>query len=108
MTRRAGFTVRYSDAARDDLLRLFDFMLERAETSDDLARAQRAIDAITEAVEGQLSRTPFIFRKAGSSAFLRELVISFGHGGYVALYDIEDAATVTVLALRHQREDDYH
>ena len=40
-------------------------------------------------------------------AFLRELVIGFGASGYVVLFEIEDAATVTVLAVRHQREDDY-
>jgi hypothetical protein len=28
--------------------------------------------------------------------------------GYVALFEIEDAATVTILAVRHQLEDDYH
>jgi hypothetical protein len=67
------------------LLRLFEFLLERAETAGDFDPAQRAIDAITEAVEGHLGRTPFIFRKAGASPFQRELVIPFGHGGYVAL-----------------------
>jgi len=27
---------------------------------------------------------------------------------YVALFEIEDRYTVTILAIRHQREDDYH
>jgi mRNA-degrading endonuclease RelE of RelBE toxin-antitoxin system len=35
-------------------------------------------------------------------------VISFGASGYVALFEIDDATTVTVLAVRHQREEDYH
>lgn len=39
--------------------------------------------------------------------FLRELVIPFGGGGYVTLFEIEDEKTVTVLVVRHQREDDY-
>jgi mRNA-degrading endonuclease RelE of RelBE toxin-antitoxin system len=39
---------------------------------------------------------------------LRELLISFGSAGYVALFEIDDAETVTVLAVRHQRESDYH
>ena len=43
-----------------------------------------------------------------ASPFLRDLVIPFGHSGYVALFEIEDAATVTILAVRHQLEDDYH
>lgn len=55
-----------------------------------------------------LTQFPFACRKAApDNPFLRELVISFGSGGYVALFEIEDTATVTILALRHQNEDDY-
>jgi hypothetical protein len=36
------------------------------------------------------------------------MVIPFGTAGYVALFEIEDSKTVTVLAIRHQRDDDYH
>lgn len=32
----------------------------------------------------------------------------FGDSGYVALFEIEPRHEVTVLAVRHQREDDYH
>ena len=64
-----------------------------------MALADRAIDSIEAAVVA-LARAPFIHRKAGHSPFLRELVIAFGHSGYVALFEIEDAATVTVLAVR--------
>jgi hypothetical protein len=53
---------------------------------------------------GSLSLTP----KAAASAFLRELLIPFGHSGYVALFEIDDAKTVTILAVRHQLENDYH
>jgi plasmid stabilization system protein ParE len=111
MVARSGegrFNVRYAPGARDDVLRLFDFLLERAQTAQDLDYAQHAIDAMAEAVERQLSRTPFIFRKSGDSPFLRELIIPAGNAGHVALYEIEDASTVTVLAVRHQLEDDYH
>ena len=103
-----SFEVRYSDSARDDLLRLFDFVLERARTAEDLDAAQAAIDAIQDAVERNLSRSPFVYRKAADSPFLRELTISFGGTGYVALYEIEDASHVTILAVRHQLEDDCH
>ena len=52
---------------------------------------------------------PITCRKAdASNPFLRELVIPFGAAGYVALFEIEDSSTVTILAIRHQREDDYH
>lgn len=102
------FEVRYTPAARDDLLRLFDFLLERAQTEEDFDTAQEVIDAIKTAVQRHLSRSPFIYRKAGSSPFLRELIIPYGSAGYVALYEIEDADTVNILAIRHQWEDDYH
>jgi len=36
------------------------------------------------------------------------LVIPFGASGYVALFEIDDDNTVTILAVRHHREDDYH
>lgn len=101
------FVVRYSAAARDDLRRLYEYLLERCTTVEDLAVAERALGAIESAVES-LVQSPFICRKAGKSPFLRELVIPFGHSGYVALFEIEDAATVTILAVRHQLEDDYH
>ena len=52
---------------------------------------------------------PFSCRKADAdNPFLRELLITFGASGYVALYEIEDEHTITILAVRHQREDDYH
>jgi len=104
----ASFEVRYSDSAREDLLRLFDFLLDRAQTAEDFASAQAAIDVIRDTVERSLSRAPFIYRKAGDNPFLRELLIPFGGAGYVALYEIQDAAHVMVLAVRHQLEDDYH
>jgi plasmid stabilization system protein ParE len=56
-----------------------------------------------------LAGSPFSCRKAApDNTFLRELIIAFGASGYVALFEIDDANTVTVLAVRHQREDDYH
>lgn len=102
-----SFSVRYSAAARDDLTRLYAYMLDRCTTVDDLLQAEHAMNAIESAIDS-LSRSPFIYRKAGSSPFLRELLIPFGHNGYVALFEIDDPRTVTILAVRHQLEDDYH
>ncbi len=102
-----SFAVRYSASAQDDLARLYEYLLDRATTVEDLDLAERALGAITGAVES-LKRSPFISRKADDDPFLRELLIPFGSSGYVALFEIEDAATVTILAVRHQREDDYH
>ena len=101
------FAVRYSASARDDLKRLYEHLLERATTAEDLDLAERALGTIVDSVES-LARSPFIYRKAGTSPFLRELLIPFGSSGYVALFEIEDASTVTILAVRHQLEDDYH
>lgn len=39
--------------------------------------------------------------------FLRELIVPFGSYGYVALFEIADGNFVNVLAVRHQREEDY-
>ena len=102
-----SFAVRYSAGARDDLIRLYQFLLDRASTVEDLDLAEQALNAISSAMDS-LGRSPFIYRKAGQSPFLRELLIPFGHSGYVALFEIEDASTVTILAVRHQLEDDYH
>lgn len=104
----APFEVRYSGSAREDLLRLFDFLLDRAKTAEDFFSTQLAIDVIRDTVERSLSHAPFAYRKAGDSPFLRELLIPFGGAGYVAQYEIKDATQVVVLAVRHQLEDDYH
>ena len=95
--------------AEEDLLRLFDFLVERefSHGGGDLELAQRALDAIKDAFK-LLEQFPFTCRKVGPSAFLRELVIPFGHTGYVALCEILDRQTVAIAAVRHQREDDYH
>jgi plasmid stabilization system protein ParE len=102
-----SFAVRYSTDAREDLKRLYAYLLERSTTVEDLDLAKRAVDTIEASIES-LRVSPFVYRKAGRSPFLRELLIPFGHSGYVALFEIDDAANVTILALRHQLEDDYH
>jgi plasmid stabilization system protein ParE len=97
------YRVRFTPDAEDDLLRLYDFLLEK-----DLAAAERALQAIRDGIE-VLRLSPFACRKAvPDNPLLRELVIPFGSAGYVALFEIEGPSTVTILAVRHQREDDYH
>lgn len=109
MTSAALFEIRFADASRDDLVRPFDFLLDRAATADDLERATRTIEAIEETVAKQLARTPFSFRKAGAGPLRRELIVPFGHSGYVVLDEIEPARQrVIVVAVRHQLEDDDH
>lgn len=99
------FKVRFTPEAEADLLRLFDFLLEKDVTAAEIARA-----AIAKAIE-LLEQFPFSCRKAlggDNNPFLRELIIPFGSSGYVALFEIENRDTVTLLAVRHQREEDYH
>jgi plasmid stabilization system protein ParE len=101
-----NFAVRFTEEAEADLLRLYEFIL--AKDSTDWALAERALDAIQHAIHC-LEISPFSYRKVNASnPFLRELVIPFGGSGYVALFEIDNGDTVTVLAVRHQREDDYH
>jgi plasmid stabilization system protein ParE len=98
--------VRFTREAEEDLIGLYGFILARDPTDWDVA--ERALEAIRHAISA-LERSPFSYRKAAAgSPFLRELVIPFGSSGYVALFDIEDEKHVTILAVRHQREDDYY
>ncbi|WP_321788968.1 type II toxin-antitoxin system RelE/ParE family toxin [Burkholderia pyrrocinia] len=100
------FTVRFTFAASDDLDRLYEIAVDRGDA--EVERAERALAAIASGI-ATLESSPFTCRKAHPSMpFLRELVIPFGASGYVALFEIDDSRTVTILAVRHLRESDYH
>ncbi|HSB21626.1 MAG TPA: type II toxin-antitoxin system RelE/ParE family toxin [Burkholderiaceae bacterium] len=103
-----SFVVELSPTAEADLERLLEFLLDRVQTAEDLDHAQLAIDAVRAIAQQQLAMTPFSFRKAAQNPTQRELIIPFGSSGYVALYEIVSASKVVVLAVRHQREEDYH
>lgn len=98
------FVVRFTEEAQQDIKRLYAFILDRNVT--ELMVAENALTAIQAGIDS-LRHNPFSCRKT-STPFLRELVISFGATGYVAPFEIEDHQTVTILAIRHQREEDYH
>lgn len=90
----------YSSQALTDLDRLTDFLLEA-----DPASLPETTDLVLEAVE-VLANHPLIGRPAEEG--LRELLISRGRSGYVALYSYEEAEDVVfVLTIRHQREVGY-
>lgn len=103
------YKVEFSQAAAADLEQLFDFALQRELSSEtgDLDIPGRAVQAIKDGM-AFLASSPFACRKAGSSSFVRELIIPFGRTGYVALFEIVDSNTVIIGAIRHQLEDDYH
>jgi plasmid stabilization system protein ParE len=90
----------YTDGAADDIERIFEFLAER-----DPYAAGAAVAAIRDAIE-ILSRHPLIGRDAHHP--LRELVISFGQSGYVALYRyLPEHGLVRIVGIRHQRELDF-
>lgn len=79
---------------------MFDFY---AKNDPELARAQ--VDAVREAI-GMLARHPLIGHVVKHG--YRELVISRGKTGFVALYRFAARRDlVTVLRIRHQRELGY-
>jgi plasmid stabilization system protein ParE len=99
------FTVRLTESADEDLAQLYDFL---AEHSPDIT--DRALSMI-ESSFTMLAQFPWSCRKAVQGDLgprYREHIISFGAAGYVALFEIENDTTVTVLAVRHQRESDFH
>ena len=104
-----SFHVIFSADAAEDLERLFDHILDRELNSatGDLDMADRALMAIRHACQ-LLTHSPFSCRKVAESPFHRELIIAFGSSGFVAMFEIRDAHTVMVGAVRHQRESDYH
>ena len=89
--------IKYAARAWQDLERIFDFY-----AGEDPALASRIISLVIEAVE-VLSAHPLIGRHAEQG--LRELVISSGRTGFVALYRYrDDQEIVRILAIRRQRE----
>ena len=96
------YQIRFTRQSREDLKRLYLFVYQQDKSS-----AKHARDNIYKAID-TLRIFPFTCRKAqADNPFLRELIIPFGSNGYVALFEIEENNIVTILAVRHQREDDY-
>ena len=94
--------VRLSARAQTDIARLHRFLKDK-----DAAAASRAVLAIRDAFK-PLEQFPQIGRPVEDAPDLRELVIDFGATGYLALYRHEPLLnTLVILAIKHQREDDY-
>lgn len=90
----------YSSGAVADLERLTDFL----QAENPIAAAQ-TINLIIEAVQ-ILDNHPLMGRPVEQG--LRELVISRGKSGYLALYSYQsEYDTILILAVRHQREAGY-
>jgi plasmid stabilization system protein ParE len=92
----------FDEGALEDLERVFEFNFER-----EPAMALQHVEKIMEAVL-ILGRHPGIGRRVAGEPPLRELVISHGNSGYIALYDHSRVqGVVRVVAIRHQREAGY-
>lgn len=92
----------FSDGSLADLEKIFDF-----NTARDVASALDHIDKIQSAVL-VLEAHPEIGRRVSPCSPLRELVISRGQGGYIALYEYSPGENqIRILAVRHQREAGY-
>lgn len=95
-----------AQSAKDDLERLYAFA-----TDIDPDMAKHALETIKSAFQ-ILTRHPHTCRKVQSvdlsNSALRELVIKFGNSGYLALFEIVDEEFALVLAVRHQREGEFH
>ena len=92
--------INYARRAIHDLKRLSEFLFESDPKASEETTAL-ILDAIS-----VLQRHPQVGRPKGLG--LRELVISRGSTGYVALYDFyPNSDEVLILTIRHQREVRY-
>ncbi len=91
----------FAEEALADLERIFEFNFDR-----DPASAGEHLDKVSSAVL-LLEEHPEIGRPVSGST-LRELIISHGHTGYVALYEHSPGeGLIRIAAIRHQREAGY-
>ena len=89
--------LKFEESALADLERLTDFLLQH-----DPQAAANTASLIFEAT-AILEKHPMIGRAVENG--FRELVISRGRSGYVALYEFDERKDlVIVLSIRHQRE----
>ena len=92
----------FAEEALADLERIFDFTFARdgAEALDHIAKVRGAVTILED--------HPEIGRPTEPGSSLRELVISHGKSGYIALYEYSAAENlVRVAAIRHKREAGY-
>ena len=87
----------YSARALEHIERAFQFLRDKNPDA-----TLSAVEAIQSAVDN-LAAHPLVGRRVAGE--LRELIISYGRSGYVALYRfVVSRDEVRILAIRHQRE----
>jgi len=96
-------SINYTQKFWDDMERITEFLSAAA----DQAQAIHAYELIISGIQTLLNH-PEIGRKSTQYDF-RELVISHGNTGYIALYQYQELTEIaTVVAIRHQRESGFH
>jgi plasmid stabilization system protein ParE len=99
------YHVEVSDAAQEDMERLHDFL-----SDIDMRLADKAIGEIFKGYEF-LRTFPQSCRLASFNepgSYYRELIVNFGKSGYLVLFEINGEEILTIIAVKHQRESDYH
>lgn len=92
----------FHERAQQDIVRLVDFLIET-----DIDAALVTFGIIDDGVS-LLKNHPEIGRPTENDS-LRELVISRGRTGYIALYEYDELRElVIVFRLKHQLEDDFN
>ena len=90
-------TIVYSGRSLEHIERTFQFIIQ-----ENPGAAIAAVHSIRSAIEN-LAAHPLIGRRVEGE--IRELVVSYGQTGYIALYRfVVQLDEVRILALRHQRE----
>lgn len=90
--------IAFQASAQQDIVRLVNFLIE-----SDIDAALATFDIIDDGIS-ILKKHPEIGRPTEEEC-LRELIISRGNTGYVALYEFDEARElVIVLRVKHQRE----
>jgi plasmid stabilization system protein ParE len=90
----------YTPASFDDFERILEFY-----AAGDPTVGAEMVERIREVVD-TLTYHPYLGRPAEDG--MRELVISRGKTGFVALYQyVEPKDLILILAIRHQREEGY-
>lgn len=92
----------YSQNALDDIKRLVAFLID-----SDVIVGLETFDIVDEAIQ-ILKRHPDIGRMTQNNG-KRELVISRGRTGYIAIYALDKLTDIVViLAIKHQRESGFN
>jgi plasmid stabilization system protein ParE len=93
--------IRFSQNAVDDLDRLREFLESKSPEAWD-----RAKSAIKTEI-GSLSTRAGVHKRAPDRTEQHDMLVKFGSRGYTVRYHYAQGADVTILHIKHQREQDF-